>query len=348
MTRVRGLLLGCAFAGGLLLLALTAGQGSAESMEEDGCRNDRTPGIVVVYCTRVIQSGQLSGAKLAQAYGHRGWAYRKQGKYDLALADLDAAIKLDPNNAYAFDERGIIREHRKEYARAISDYDAAIGLRSDDADFWDDRGIAYDELGQSDRAIQDYNEAIRLNPNDSRALNNRGEAYRGKGQYDLAIRDYVAALRIEPDYTLAVNNLAHVYADTGRYEQALAQYRGLLQKNPDDALTLNNRCWVLVMMRRAREGLGDCDRSLALKSDAYTFDSRGFAHLQLGDLPAAIADFDHALQLNPKMASSLFGRAKAKERQGDKAGAARDYAAARAIDANIEAELTRQNVLPSS
>ena len=45
-----------------------------------------------------------------------------------------------------------------------------------------------------------------------------------------------------------------------------------------------------------------------LEPKAYTFDSRGFAHLQLGELAAAIADFDKAIELDPKMASSLFGR----------------------------------------
>jgi Tfp pilus assembly protein PilF len=75
-------------------------------------------------------------------------------------------------------------------------------------------------------------------------------------------------------------------------------------------------------------------------------DSRGYAYLQLGDLPAAIADFTHALKLDSKMVSSLYGRAVAKERSGDKAGAERDYAAARALDSDIKAEMVAQNVLP--
>src|SRR5215472_14385529 len=99
-------------------------------------------------------------------------------------------------------------------------------------------------------------------------------------------------------------------------------------------------------MHRAREGLGDCDRSLSLKPKAYTFDSRGFAHIQLGDLTAAILDFDKAIELDPKMASSLFGRGKAEELQGDELAAARDYAAARAIQSDIETDLVRQHVLP--
>ena len=46
------------------------------------------------------------------------------------------------------------------------------------------------------------------------------------------------------------------------------------------------------------------------------------------------------------MTSSLYGRAVAKERSGDKAGAERDYAAAREQDSDIKAEMVAQNVLP--
>lgn len=47
------------FGGMLLLGALGAGPMHAMRMEEDGCRNDQTPGIVV-YCTdRLVRQGLL-------------------------------------------------------------------------------------------------------------------------------------------------------------------------------------------------------------------------------------------------------------------------------------------------
>jgi len=334
----------CFFAS-LLLTLLIAGQAVAASMEEDGCRNERKPAILVVYCTKLIQSGQLAGAKLAWAYVNRGWAYRLQEKDDLAMADFDTALNLDPKDVDALYERGNVYLHRKDYGKAIADYDAAIQLRPGAAGLWDNRGMAYHESGQYERAIKDYDEAIRLNPKDYRALNNRGQARRNMGKYDLAIQDYDAALGLKPDYIIALINRAYAYLKSGQYEQALADYNSLVQKNPDDAEALNNRCWTFVVMHRAREGLGDCDRSLSLQPKAYTFDSRGFAHLQLGDLAAAIADFDKAVELDPHKASSLFGRGKVEELQGDKLAAARDYAAARAIQSDIEADLVRKHVL---
>src|SRR5215469_2562580 len=105
MARSRVPLRACFFAS-LLLAVLVAGQAAAASMEEDGCRNERAPALLVVYCTKLIQSGQLAGAKLAWAYVNRGWAYRLEEKYDLAVADFDTALNLDPKDVDALYERG--------------------------------------------------------------------------------------------------------------------------------------------------------------------------------------------------------------------------------------------------
>lgn len=63
-------------------------------------------------------------------------------------------------------------------------------------------------------------------------------------------------------------------------------------------------------------------------------------YLRSGQWDLAIADFNAALRLDPKLASSLYGRGVAKQRKGDSAGAKTDIAAAQAINQNISAEYT--------
>ncbi|MEY9588986.1 tetratricopeptide (TPR) repeat protein [Bradyrhizobium yuanmingense] len=70
-------------------------------------------------------------------------------------------------------------------------------------------------------------------------------------------------------------------------------------------------------------------------NDAYTLDSRALAHLKLGNLDAAIADYDAALSIKPGLDGSLYGRGLAKRKNGDSEGAVRDIAAAKAINAGI-------------
>ena len=41
---------------------------------------------------------------------------------------------------------------------------------------------------------------------------------------------------------------------------------------------------------------------------APTLDSRGFTYLKMGEWDSAIDDYSSALQLDPRLASSLYGR----------------------------------------
>src|SRR6478752_3135348 len=79
-------------------------------------------------CTAAIESGGWSGAKLAWAFNNRAIAYQLKGDLDRAFADLDQAIRLDPNDAPAYANRGMIYQARDDLDHAVADYDEAIRL----------------------------------------------------------------------------------------------------------------------------------------------------------------------------------------------------------------------------
>jgi tetratricopeptide (TPR) repeat protein len=64
----------------------------------------------------------------------------------------------------------------------------------------------------------------------------------------------------------------------------------------------------------------------------------------MGQWDSAIDDYNEALQSNPKLASSLYGRGLAKLKKGDTTGGNADIAAARAVDANIAGDFRRYGV----
>jgi tetratricopeptide (TPR) repeat protein len=55
------------------------------------------------YCTKLIDSGQLSSGALPYAYTNRGFAYEQLGARDKAIADYRAALNLRPNMKLALD-----------------------------------------------------------------------------------------------------------------------------------------------------------------------------------------------------------------------------------------------------
>src|SRR4051794_32316554 len=65
-----------------------------------------TPDGRVAACSAVIDSKTETGKRLAGAYCNRGEALTEKGEFDRALADLDEAIRLDPDYACPHSNRG--------------------------------------------------------------------------------------------------------------------------------------------------------------------------------------------------------------------------------------------------
>ena len=132
----------------------------------------------------------LGGSKMsANSLVLRGIAYRNLGWHNLALAALDAAVRLDP---------------------ATASYDV-----------YNNRGATYNDLGQYQRAIEDLDEATRLGPGRAMAYINRGNAYGNLDQMEKAVQDYDWAIRLSPELALAYENRALALAYQGKDSKAL-------------------------------------------------------------------------------------------------------------------------------
>src|SRR5260370_14565544 len=102
----------------------------------------------------------------ASVLGGRGEAYRQQGRFEEAVADLTRAIELDPHYAWAFGSRG--EAHRQQ--------------------------------GSFKAAVADFTRAIELDPKYCWAMAHRGEAYRQQGRFVEAVADVRQANEPDPHY----------------------------------------------------------------------------------------------------------------------------------------------------
>ena len=122
-----------------LLVACAA---RAAAVDSETCFKE-TGDVAIAACTRLIESGEFTGNRLAAIYFNRGVTWYEMGDHDRAIQDYNKAVKFNPNFDQAFFNRG----------------------------------NAYDEKGQFERAIKDYNRAIELKPDYTKAFNNRGISY---------------------------------------------------------------------------------------------------------------------------------------------------------------------------
>ncbi len=236
----------------------------------------------------------------AKTYRNLGTAYLKQGKYEEAAAAYEKAIELDPDFGEAYGDLVAAYVGLGRLAEAIAVGEKAIELAPDYAMAHNNLGIAYDKQGRPDEAIAEYQAAIRLDPNDALAHNNLGIAYADQGRLDEAIAEYQEAIRLDPDYALAHNNLGNAYADQGRLDEAIAEYQEAIRLDPDYTLAHYNLGNAYYKQGRLDEAIAEYQA--VTQSDpnhANTHKNLGLAYRELGQFDKAIAEFETYLQLWP-------------------------------------------------
>ena len=117
---------------------------------------------------------------------------------DSALLD-DGAAAVD--RAATLVNRGIVQMQAQNYLAAIADYDAAIKLEPDTAEAYVNKGIALMRLGNDDEAVAQLSEGIARNPKRPEiAFYNRAVAHEGLGKAREAYEDYSRAAQLAPEW----------------------------------------------------------------------------------------------------------------------------------------------------
>jgi tetratricopeptide (TPR) repeat protein len=192
-----------------------------------------------------------------------GRLYRLSNDMPKAEAELNTAIKIDPNSEEAvttlamlytdegdtahalkvlssipdsarsaklYSALGAAYEQRKEYKNAIDSYKHAIVLDRDNLDAI--RGLAENYLndGQLEAALEQYKVISDSNPEDAQTYVRIAEIYRRQAKYDLALENLKHADTLIPDTAEVPYSMAAVYQAQGRYDEAAKLLQDLLKK----------------------------------------------------------------------------------------------------------------------
>jgi tetratricopeptide (TPR) repeat protein len=193
-------------------------------------------------CTKLIDGGQLAGQQLARVYAQRA-SLQRDKRPDLALADYDAALKVQPYFADALNGRAWIRMTREQYDSALEDLNRAIdstpAASAGLARYY--RGYAFLKLANYSGALTDLNEAQKLQPNNADVYLARGEAERAQDNSDAALKDFDEFSRLAPKDTRGLIWRSAVLEETGRAKEALAAMESAATLDPGNATIRSER-----------------------------------------------------------------------------------------------------------
>lgn len=284
------------------------------------------------------------------------------------LADLDAALRLDPSCGWLHAWRGEALRHLGRPAEALKALEKAIALEPGYFRAFAWRGGLRAAAGRPDLALADLDRALSNAPPGEPSLswiyNERMKARRARGDVAGALEDLNAAHALNTRYgwarpgasdaARAEEELTRFLARRPRHAWARA-WRGLTRLEagrPAEALadlSAARGAWPLVWRGRARLGLGDApgalrDFTLALRADPRYAPAWGWR----GGTRRSRADLTRALELDPILAWAWTWRADLNLAEGRPRDALADADRALALDpSNRAAQLIRQRIRAS-
>jgi tetratricopeptide (TPR) repeat protein len=282
-----------------LFIASVCAASAASHADWEDCKQDKDHDRRIAGCTRVALDQSESAGNRAIAHRNRGLSYQAIKALDRALADFEAALKLDPSFAAAYVNRGLARWANRE--QAIADFSEAIRLDPRLIEAYEHRGVVYHNGSEYDRAIADFSEAIKLDPRRANPHLARGSSYFfGKKDYDRAIADYSESIRLESNATKYSLRGKAYYAKKD-FAQAIADYNEAIKIDPNSSSRYADRAAVYAERKDYDRAIADYGDAIKLDpKSALKYNDRGNIYMHKKDYDPAIADFSEAIKLNPK------------------------------------------------
>jgi tetratricopeptide (TPR) repeat protein len=147
------------------------------------------------------------------AHYNLGVTYQRIGYFSGAVRELEAAVRLQPNHAYAEKALSESRASLEETGDRV----AASAIPKTDFE----RGVDYTNRKQYEQASLMYSQVLKSDPHHAGAWSQLGAIYFERENYRLAIREFKKGLKYNPNHFVLNNNIAGPF-------RAQQQYRGSL------------------------------------------------------------------------------------------------------------------------
>jgi tetratricopeptide (TPR) repeat protein len=203
-------------------------------------------------------------------------AYLANKQPQVAMADLDRTLKLQPGFVDALVARARLHLSAADIAAAVLDLDAADAGATEGADIRLTLGGLYTQATRFEAAVRQYDK-------------------------------WIASHQEETKLASALNERCWIRVMWGRdLEQALADCNAALSRNPALDAALDSRGWAKYRMGKFQESIADFEADLKDRPNSpWSMYGRGLARTRLGMDADGQRDITIATGLNPQVADDV-------------------------------------------
>jgi membrane associated rhomboid family serine protease/Tfp pilus assembly protein PilF len=189
--------------------------------------------VTLVLLTVVGGAGWLHHAKGYVAHTQRAEELLDNEKADEAIAELQAAIKLHPNDAYSHYQLAHAYSMKDRVAEEETELKRALELQPDSKYAPYQLGVLY--LGQKRTAEsrQVFGRMLASDQQSADAHFGMGMVLADEGSDEAALKEFNTTAKIEPDRKGVYYQMATSSAKMKRYDDAIASYRKAIQVDGD-------------------------------------------------------------------------------------------------------------------
>jgi tetratricopeptide (TPR) repeat protein len=275
-------------------------------------------------CSAILSQKNLPDDVRAEALKIRGRSYHRLERVELAVADYEHAIFLNPNDPELHLWRGWAAIGLE---RAMTSAMRALELNKDYAAAIDLVGMILWHSGNLVRAMETFDQAIAMDPNAMRFRFHRFQLleYRARQREALVEAEAILALQTpdldRPNEIMILGkrtsmrtairlHRALLFSKMGRFEEADKAFDDIIAEAPS-ALTLAQRASYRLLRRAPLDAVqSDIDRAMLQEPDYWAVhEIQARVHRHAKRPHAALDSFTKAVKLNPTHSRLRWARA---------------------------------------
>jgi tetratricopeptide (TPR) repeat protein len=266
-----------------------------------------------------------------------------RGAEDDALADLDQAICLAPDNAEYYLARFKVKAKLNDATGASEDLTKAFlldpsneevkesvqkltsGSDKAQAAIFAQSGLDKYQGEDYEGCIHDMSEAIKNDPSTEVYFSLRGLAYNQLDMEDEALSDFSEAINLDTKNDEIFLKRGIIYAERDLPDEALGDFDKAISLGSEEPIVFLRRGFLYLEKELIDEAINDFTKSIELDPSLMSYVARSNAYLQQKSYDLAISDMSKAIELDPGYDNAYLQRGFSYQQLEDYKSATEDY-----------------------